>query len=194
MTGCRPPTRPKKRPKNVQRIVDVRHWCSIISFVVGLFHLFLIVQILGFLLTMPNTFSFDAFQRLIPGSRLNRVTRELYNVKGPFSLSLFSFGCLRNKILTTYLMLFSWNLSNEKYGMFSFSHLFLVTKRGHTYPYSVLFQCFDLWTAPNWAACRLDGIAEKHDSLRPLLIWSLNYFKLRYTRPSPIDFMELRIF
>ena len=25
MTGCRPPTRPKKRPKNVQRIVDVRH-------------------------------------------------------------------------------------------------------------------------------------------------------------------------
>nr|CAN65378.1 hypothetical protein VITISV_014190 [Vitis vinifera] len=42
MTGCRPPTRPKKGPKNVQRIVD----------------------------------------RLIPGSRLNRVTRELYNVKG----------------------------------------------------------------------------------------------------------------
>ena len=135
MTGCRPPTRPKKRPKNVQRIVDVRHWCSIISFVVGLFHLFLIVQILGFLLTMPNAFSFDAFQRLNPGSRLNRITRELYNVKGPFSLSLFSFGCLRNKILTTYLMLFSWNLSNEKYGMFSFSHLFIVIKRGHTYPY-----------------------------------------------------------
>ncbi|WKA05380.1 hypothetical protein VitviT2T_023350 [Vitis vinifera] len=76
MTGCRPPTRPKKGPKNVQRIVD----------------------------------------RLIPGSRLNRVTRELYNVKGALD------PCMVRKSSS----ICSCESDVEKFGGFSFFSVLLV--------------------------------------------------------------------